>query len=183
MKVRPGSTGRRLGTPRVVASSLPRTIINSSPRRRKVVKPGATSPHAVVQQVTNNLTGKKAVGPWLGPFAASAETQAKPTDDLMPSTIYMDSQGGCHLDLDPSDDKRMAQQLFKAQSDSGLLSEAANEMAAKLASQQLELRREKQQQTRAVQQHSLFAHAALDKVPVRNDVRRMRMINQPRRFN
>lgn len=101
----------------------------------------------------------------------------------MPSTIYMDSQGGCHLDLDPSDDKRMAQQLFKAQSDSGLLSEAANEMAAKLASQQLELRREKQQQTRAVQQHSLFAHAALDKVPVRNDVRRMRMINQPRRFN
>lgn len=104
----------------------------------------------------------------------------------MPSTIYMDSQGGCHLDLDPSDDKRMAQQLFKAQSDSGLLSEAANEIAAKLASQQLELRREKekQQQARAVQEHSLFVeHATLDKVPVRNDVRRLHMINQPRRFN
>lgn len=90
----------------------------------------------------------------------------------------------CHLDLDPSDDKRMTQQLYKAQSDSGLLSEAADEAAAKLASQQLVMRREKHEQGRAAQAHSLFAHATLDKTPAaKNVVRRMHMINQPRRFN
>jgi hypothetical protein len=51
-------------TPRVVASALPRTVIFSQPRRR-VVKPGAGSPRAVLQQeIIISETGKKAVGPW-----------------------------------------------------------------------------------------------------------------------
>ena len=105
-------------------------------------------------------------------------------DGLIPNTIYADSRGGCHLDLDPSGDKRMAQQLYKAQSDSGLLTEAADEAAAKLASQQLVLRREKHEQARAVQAHSLFAHATQDKTPpAKNMMKRMHVINQPRRFN
>lgn len=188
IRIKPGQ-GRKLGTPRVVASSLPRTIRNRSPRR-KAVKPGATgSPHAIVQEeITNAFTGKKAVGPWLGPFAPGANTPACTsnisTEGLIPMTIYMDNQGSCHLDLDPSDDKRLAQQLYKAQSDSGLLSEAADEAAARLASQQLVLRRETHMQARYVQAHNLFEHAALDKTPpARNMLRRQHVINQPRRFN
>lgn len=124
----------------------------------------------------------------LGPFAAASEAPVpqsnNTTDGLIPSTIYMDSQGSCHLDLDLTSDKRMAQQLYKAQSDSGLLSEAANEAAARLANQQMVLRREKHEQARAVQAHILFAHATLDKTPpVKNIMRRMHVINQPRRFN
>lgn len=51
-------------TRRVVASALPRTVVFSQPRRR-VVKPGAGSPRAVLQQeIIISETGKKAVGPW-----------------------------------------------------------------------------------------------------------------------
>lgn len=76
------------------------------------------------------------------------------------------------------------QELYKAQSDSGLLSEAADEAAAKVADQRLQVQREKQQQARAVQAHSLMVHAALDKTPpAKSIVRRMHIINQPRRFN
>lgn len=96
----------------------------------------------------------------------------------------MDKAGACHLDLDLNQDRRMVQELDKAQSDSGLLSAAADEAAAKLASQQLELIRDKQQQARAVQSHTLFSHASLNKTPPARDViRRMHVINQPRRFN
>lgn len=76
------------------------------------------------------------------------------------------------------------QELYKAQSDSGLLSEAADEAAAKVSDQRLQVQREKQQQARAAQAHSLLAHAALDKTPpAKNIVRKMHIINQPRRFN
>jgi hypothetical protein len=79
---------------------------------------------------------------------------------------------------------RVLQELYKAQSDSGLLSEAADEAAAKVADQRLQVQREKQQQARAAQAHSLLAHAALDKTPpAKNIVRKMHIINQPRRFN
>jgi hypothetical protein len=96
----------------------------------------------------------------------------------------MDKAGACHLDLDLNQDRRMVQELDKAQSDSGLLSAAADEAAAKLASQQLGLMRDKQQQARAVQSHALFSHASLHKAPPARDmIRRMHVINQPRRFN
>jgi hypothetical protein len=123
----------------------------------------------------------------LGPFASAApagEGAATLDAGLIPSTIFMDKTGACHLDLDLDQDRRMVQELDKAQSDSGLLSAAADEAAAKLASQQLELRRDKQQQARAVQSHTLFSHASLDKTPPARDViRRLHIINQPRRFN
>lgn len=96
----------------------------------------------------------------------------------------MDTRGNCHLDLDLKVDRQLSQELNKAQSDSGLLSEAADEAAAMVASQQLQLRREKQQQARAVQAHAMMAHASLDKTPpAKNIIRRMHVINQPRRFN
>jgi hypothetical protein len=183
LKVRPGQ--KRHATPRVVASALPRTVIFSQPRRR-VVKPGAGSPRAVLQQeVIISETGKKAVGPWMGPFAAASEDVVPAgTYTLIPNTILMDNRGHCHLSLDASEDKRMVQELYKAQSDSGLLSEAADEAAAKVSDQRLQVQREKQQQARAAQAHSLLAHAALDKTPpAKNIVRKMHIINQPRRFN
>lgn len=182
LKVKPGQ--RRQG--KVMASALPRTIVYSAPRRRVAPKPGG-SPRAPVLEAQNSQTGKKAVGPWLGPFAPAAPAgEGGPTYDagLIPSTIFMDKAGACHLDLDLNQDRRMVQELDKAQSDSGLLSAAADEAAAKLASQQLELIRDKQQQARAVQSHTLFSHASLNKTPPARDViRRMHVINQPRRFN
>lgn len=76
------------------------------------------------------------------------------------------------------------QELYKAQSDSGLLSEAADEAAAKLAEQRLQVQRERNQQVRAAQTHTLFQHAVLDKTPpAKNCMRRQHVINQPRRFN
>lgn len=56
---------RRQATPRVVASALPRTVLFSQPRSRRMIKPGG-SPRASVpqQEVTNTATGKKAAGPW-----------------------------------------------------------------------------------------------------------------------
>lgn len=125
----------------------------------------------------------------MGPFAASAQasgssqstSNTNPMDGLIPTTIFMDITGSCHLDLDPSDDRRMAQQLYKAQSDSGLLSEVVDEMAAR---QVMQMAREKHEQARAAQAHSMYAHAAMDRTPAaRGAVRRMHMINQPRRFN
>jgi hypothetical protein len=180
LKVRPG---QRKGA-RVVASALPRTIVYTQPRRH-VVKPGPTgSPRAILQhEVANNQTGKKAVGPWLGPFAAAPEGIGA-MDSLIPSTIFLDTRAICHLDLDHDHDKEMVQELYKAQSDSGLLQEAADAAAVKVANQQLQLQREKHQQARAVQAQSMLMQASRDKTPpARNAMRRMHVINQPRRFN
>lgn len=96
----------------------------------------------------------------------------------------MDSNGSCHLDLDPAGDRRMSQQLYKAQSDSGLLAEVTDQLASQQANQLMELTRDVHQQARAAQAHRLFSHAALDKTPVaKNVMKRMHVINQPRRFN
>jgi hypothetical protein len=175
--------GQRKGA-RVVASALPRTIVYTQPRRR-VVKPGPTgSPRAILQaEVATNQIGKKAVGPWLGPFAAAPDSICA-MDGLIPSTIFMDTRAICHLALDKNGDKQKISELYKAQSDSGLLQEVADAAAVKVANQQLQLQREKHQQARAVQAQSMLMQASRDKTPpARNAMRRMHVINQPRRFN
>jgi hypothetical protein len=175
--------GQRKGA-RVVASALPRTIVYTQPRRR-VVKPGpAGSPRAILQQeVATNMAGKKAVGPWLGPLTAAPEGICA-MDSLMPSTIFLDTRAIGHLALDHEHDKQMVSELYKAQSDSGLLQEAADAAAVKVANQQLQLQRDKHQQARAVQAQSMLMQASRDKTPpARNAMRRMHVINQPRRFN
>lgn len=48
----------------------------------------------------------------MGPFAAGLAA-TNPLDGLIPNTIYMDTTGGCHLNLDPLDDRRMSQELYK----------------------------------------------------------------------
>lgn len=105
-------------------------------------------------------------------------------DGLIPSTIFLDTRAICHLDLDHDNDKSMVQELYKAQSSNGLLQEAADAAAAKVANQQLQLQREMHQQARAVQAQSMLEQASRDKnPPARNAMKRMHVINQPRRFN
>jgi hypothetical protein len=80
----------------------------------------------------------------------------------------------------------MSAQLLKAQSDAGMLNDAADEAAAKLLAQQLVKRRDAHLQSRLAQAHGMTTqHSAMDRAPpARNaGVKRMHMINQPRRFN
>lgn len=183
VKARSGVGAVKPGGPRVVvASSLPRTVRNRSPRRKQVLKPG--SPHERPEQVQNPLTGRTASGPWRGPFAAAA-AESGVSDVLLPTTIFMDAAGGCHLAMDRRTDLRMSQELAKAQSDSGLLSEAADAAVGQLDAAVMERRFEVHAQARARQAHSRMEHAARDKMPAARNVamHASKVINQPRRFN
>jgi hypothetical protein len=99
----------------------------------------------------------------------------------------MDAAGAAHLSWDAAANRRLSMELYKAQSDSGLLSDAADGAAGELKAEQEAralMTRDVHAQGRAAQAQRLFAHAALDRTPpARNVLRKMHVINQPRRFN
>uniref|UniRef100_A0A383W067 Uncharacterized protein n=1 Tax=Tetradesmus obliquus TaxID=3088 RepID=A0A383W067_TETOB len=188
--VRPGEVGVRPASCWVAGASLPRTVRNRSPRKvaRPVRSPG--SPHQ--EEATNPVTGKTALGPWLGPFGSAPDTSGRPagasaTEGLLPATMYVDTRGAMHLGLDSQEHAKLVRALQQAQEEAGMLhsSTAALEAAAaaataKMAAELLAVRR---MQARAMQARMLEDAPAAQRAPSACSVRRMHHINQPRRMN
>eukprot|EP00775_Hariotina_reticulata_P005244 gene5244-5479_t len=201
LALKPGLVARTAAAP-WAASSLPRTIRNRSFAKRHVkpgrhTPPSPSSPHQAVE--TNAVTGKRALGPWLGPFnpfsdgAPVASVSALPShantwDMLLPPTMYLDSKGALFLGLEVEEHNRFIRALQQAQEDSGIIitdaSIAALQQAtasAKAASEMMDLQRFAVRHAREV---AVCATPALQKGPLqRSMMRRAGHINQPRRFN
>lgn len=166
----------------VAGSSLPRTMRH---RKGKTMRAGrSSSPGSPHQDVaTNMLTGRQALGPWLGPFS----TVRVPADNQLPKVIFADTRGTMHLGLDAEEHLKLVRALQETQEQSGLLSTstAALEAASAAAAAKLtaDLMHMRKAQARQAQNAYLRSCTVEVQHEPRAAVRRMRHLNQPRKMN
>lgn len=165
-----------------MASTLPRAIRNRSSRP----KPGKLSPVAPgspqQEQVVNVVTGKRALGPWSGPFKSHPDSTL--TDMMLPETIFMDTRGAAHLGLDAEEHQKLLRALQEAQEGGASVNPPRMDLVAvKTDGQLIDINR-----ALVKRQHELesLSRASCKKLPSRRQQRallkRDNQINQPRRF-